>query len=91
MSRISFLVGFDRIAQSAPADIAGAAEPDTNAKRQCRRELGKKNEEQLAEFWEETRLGLVRRMRCVPPTRTTQYATTIHRCDENTRGGAIVL
>lgn len=63
MSRISFLVGFDRIAQSSPTDIAGAVESDVISKGQVRRALSKKGEEHLTEFWEDIRLGLVQRMR----------------------------
>ncbi len=63
MSRISFLVGFDRTAQSSPADIAAAVETDNTAEVQSRRALRRKGEDDLAQFWEETRIGLVNRMR----------------------------
>ncbi|CAM9734706.1 unnamed protein product [Ectocarpus fasciculatus] len=63
MSRISFLVGFDRIGQSSPADIAAAVETDHNAEVHSRRALRRKGEEDLGQFWEETRVGLVNRMR----------------------------
>eukprot|EP00903_Cladosiphon_okamuranus_P016337 g15066.t1 len=64
MSRTSFLVGFDRTAgQSSPADIAAAVEADNTAEMKSRRALRRKGEEDLEKFWEETRIGLVNRMR----------------------------
>lgn len=64
MSRISFLVGFDRTAgQSSPADIAAAVETDNTTEVKSRRALRRKGEEDLEHFWEETRIGLVNRMR----------------------------
>lgn len=64
MSRISFLVGFDRTAgQSSPADIAAAVETDNTAEVKSRRALRRKGEDDLEHFWEETRVGLVNRMR----------------------------
>lgn len=64
MSRISFLVGFDRTAgQSSPADIAAAVETDNIAEVKSRQALRRKGEEDLEQFWEETKIGLVHRMR----------------------------
>lgn len=65
MSRVSFLVGFDRTGQASSADITGAVESDSSATGHSGRILRRKDEEHLADFWEETRLGLVRRMRFV--------------------------
>lgn len=63
MSRISFLVGFDRIAQSPSGSSAVGNGNEVPLVQ--RRALKKKGEEHLVEFWEETRLGLIRRMRRV--------------------------
>lgn len=63
MSRISFLVGFDRTGQASSADITGAVESDSSATGHSGRVLRRKDETDLSDFWEETRLGLVRRMR----------------------------
>lgn len=63
MSRISFLVGFDRTGHSSPADIAAAVATDNTSEVQSRRALRRKGEDDLTRFWEETRVGLVRRMR----------------------------
>lgn len=60
MSRISFLVGYDRIAQS------GMDLPESEvSKKHSQHAASNKGEEYLEEFWEETRLGLVQRMRYV--------------------------
>lgn len=63
MSRISFLVGYDRIAKSS-AGIAAVELADIEVpKKQGRRILTKKAEENVVQFWDQTRLGLVQRMR----------------------------
>lgn len=63
MSRISFLVGYDRIAQSPSVSAAVELANIELPKKQSRRALSKKGEENVTEFWDQTRLGLVQRMR----------------------------